>query len=308
MIKGYYINLLSSQQRKAALEDNLKSLGIEKDYQRFNAIRGNAGEARKLNLKAGELGLWESWISLLGQETQNPEDNYRYLHIMEDDVVMNKITKKALKILQINDEDFDMLFTDMYVNPNVHSQLGKYCKTLMKKEKLSIESDIYTGCTSSVILNKKSIEKIYRLLLNHIRGDDNKIPLDNYIRRLMNEKKLTVKAMIPFATSVQLDQIHNSTIQETELNHQAISTSQALCALMRRDLSYIENPKDMYLQASKYIQTLEYYASKRKNNNEEADMMDTISRHCLESRLLRYKYEPRLLNETQNAQIDEDWR
>ena len=68
----------------------------------------------------------------------------------------------------------------------------------------------------------------------------------------MNEKKLTVKAMIPFTTSVQLDQIHNSTIQETELNHQAISTSQALCALMRRDLSYIENPKDMYLQANTF--------------------------------------------------------
>ena len=307
MIKGYYINLESSQERKAALIENLKSLGIEHVYKRFNAIKGDLSEARKSNLKAGELGLWNSWISLLSQETQNTENNFRYLHIIEDDVILNEITTKALKRLDQHDEDFDMLFTDMYVNPSVHTQLGKYCKRLIRKEKVSIEKDLYTGCTSSVILKKESIQKVYNLLDSHINGQGKKIPLDNYIRRLMNDKKLAIRVMIPFTTSIQLDQIQNSTIQETKLNHSAISTSQALCALMRRDLSYIKNPKDMYIQASRYIQTLEDYASKRQKSEGSKDMMDMASKYCLENRLLRYKYEPRLINETLNAQIDEDW-
>ena len=306
MIKGYYINLESSQERKAALIENLKSLGIEHVYKRFNAIKGDLSEARKSNLKAGELGLWNSWISLLSQETQNTENNFRYLHIIEDDVILNEITTKALKRLDQHDEDFDMLFTDMYVNPSVHSEIGKYCKRLMRKEKLRIEKDIYTGCASSVILKRERLQKIYNLLNNHINGQDEKLPLDNYIMRLMNEKKLTIKVMIPFTTSIQLDQIHNSTIQETELNNQAINTSQALCALMRRDLSYIKNPKNMHIQASRYIQTLEDYASKRQKEERQKDMMDIFSKYCLESRLLRYRYEPRLLNEKLNAQIGED--
>ena len=186
--------------------------------------------------------------------------------------------------------------------------MGKYCKRLIRQEKVSIEKDLYTGCTSSVILKRESIQKIYNLLEVHINGHDEKIPLDNYIRRLMDEKKLDVKGMIPFTTSIQLDQIHNSTIQETELNHQAISTSQALCALMRRDLSYIKNPKDMYTQVSRYIQTLENYSSKIQKSERSKDMIDIISKYCLANRLLRYKYEPRLLNETMNDQIDEDWR
>ncbi|MDC3044241.1 glycosyltransferase family 25 protein [bacterium] len=307
MIKGYYINLESSQERRAALTENLKSLGIENIYKRFNAIKGDPSEAKKSNLKAGELGLWSSWISLLKQETQNTKTNYRYLHIMEDDVVLDEITKKAFKVLHRCDEEFDMLFTDMYVNPSVHSQFGKYCKRLIRKEKVSIERDIYTGCTSSVILKRESIQKIYNLLDSHINGQGKKIPLDNYIRRLMNDKKLTIRVMIPFTTSIQLDQIHNSTIQETDLNHQAISTSQALCGLMRRDLSYIRNPENMQIQASRYVQILEDYASKRLEKEKQQDMMDIFSKYCLENRLLRYKYEPRLLNEKLNAQIHEDW-
>ena len=122
----------------------------------------------------------------------------------------------------------------------------------------------------------------------------------------MNDKRLAIRVMIPFTTSIQLDQIQNSTIQETKLNHSAISTSQALCALMRRDLSYIKNPKDMYIQASRYIQTLEDYASKRQKSEGSKDMMDMASKYCLEN-VWRYKYEPRLINETLNAQIDEDW-
>ena len=68
------------------------------------------------------------------------------------------------------------------------------------------------------------------------------------------------------------------------------------------------NPKDMYIQASKYIKTLEDLRQKYKKAKESKDMMDIISVYCQENRLLRYKYQPRLLNETQNAQIDEDWR
>ena len=48
MIKGYYINLESSQERKAALIENLKSLGIENIYKRFNAIKGDPSDAKKI--------------------------------------------------------------------------------------------------------------------------------------------------------------------------------------------------------------------------------------------------------------------
>lgn len=304
MIKGYYINLESSTERREILVENLKACGVERNYQRFDAIKGDPIEASQLKLKAGELGLWKSWISLLNYEIKNPDKDYHYLHFIEDDVIMDEKTANALKICCMHNGDFDILFTDMYVNPSVHIQMGKYCKTLMQKEKVTIEKNIYTGCTSSAIIRKDRIQKIYNKLVRHISSNEKKIPIDNYIRRLMNNKELSIGTTVPFITSVRLDQIQNSTIQQTKLNHKAISISQALCTLMRRDLSYIRNPEDMYMQAGKYIKALEDNAAK-KQSDKENDMIDMISKHCLDNKLMRYKYEPRLVNEAMNAQINE---
>ena len=304
MIKGYYINLEESETRKRILLNNLEEQGIKQNYQRFNAIKGDPEESSQLNLRAGELGLWKSWMELLRQETHNAQDNYHYLHIIEDDVVMDKTTAKGLKAIEIHDEDFDILFTDMYVNPNIHMQLSKYCKRLSRKGQVRIESNIYTGCTSSVIIKKEKIQKIYQILEEYMDKRGDKIPLDNYIRRLTNSKKIAVRCMIPFITSVRLDQIQNSTIQETELNHKAISISQELCGLMRRDLSYIENPSDMYSQMGKCIHELERILSKKQPGKRSIDMVDVISKYCMDNELLRYKYEPRLLEEEMNAQTN----
>ena len=111
--------------------------------------------------------------------------------------------------------------------------------------------------------------------------------------------------MIPFITSVHLDQIRNSTIQETELNHKAISISQELCGLMRRDLSYIENPTNMYSLIGKYVHELEDITSKKRPERRLIDMVDVISKYCMDNELLRYKYEARLLKEEMNAQTNE---
>ena len=306
MIKGYYINLESSKKRNEAVLNNLKALGLEQNYQRFNAIKGEPSEAAKLNLRPGELGLWKSWIELLGQETRNTKKNYRYLHIIEDDVIMNQTTITALGILAKQEKEFDMLFTDMYVNPSIHVKLGKACKKLMQKGTVNVETNIYTGCTSSVLIKDKAISKIYGILSGDINEKGKKIPLDNYIRRLMVEKKLTILTTLPFTTSIRLDEIQNSTIQETKLNLQVISDSQALCGLMRRDLSYIKNPDDLHIKVGQYIKTLEDYASEEGSKEKSEDIMDIVSEYCLNNKLLRYKYDQRLLKEAMNGQAEEN--
>ena len=303
MIKGYFINLEESQERKNKLIDNLRLFGLNKNYSRFNAIRGNSAEATKIGLKSGELGLWKSWINLLKHEIDNSEEEYELLHIIEDDVVMSDKTQNALSMINNRKQSFDILFTDMYINPNIHMQIGAETKQLMNENKMTVRKGIYTGCTSSAVIKRENIKKLYDLLTKYMNNGERKIPLDNYLYRQMHDGELNICTIVPFVTSIDLNYIQNSTIQETNFNNEAIIISRMVCSLLRRDLSYTKKPEDLYAQLGSYIQSLEKIKS-NKPGAHARDFIDIASKYCFTNRLLKYKYEGRLINEPMNAQSE----
>ena len=155
MIQGIFINLKESTSRRKILEDHLQEVSLEKYYRRFDAIRGKKNIAESMGLKAGELGLWESWLKILEEVTENNINEYEYIHIIEDDVIISNELKTIFHGLKDGESKFDILFTDMHVNPLVHMATYEPCLKLKKNREIRIQKNLYTGCTSSVIIKKR---------------------------------------------------------------------------------------------------------------------------------------------------------
>ena len=56
-LRGRYINLRNSEDRRKKLEGNLKDLGILNYYSRYEAMEGKDDIAKEAGLRNGELGL-----------------------------------------------------------------------------------------------------------------------------------------------------------------------------------------------------------------------------------------------------------
>ena len=139
-LQGRYINLSTSTDRRRKTEESLKSLGIHDYYSRYEAIQGNNDDAKRIGLSAGELGLWLSWLDLLQEEIKN-ENNYEYLHIIEDDVIISQAFAKLIRNhIQIN-TNFDILMTDMYVNPSIYLGIKEEYKSKAKQGTIEIKKD-----------------------------------------------------------------------------------------------------------------------------------------------------------------------
>ena len=131
-------------------------------YQRFNAIKGDKTKETitKKNLSDGEIGIWKSWIKILETESRNKHKNYRYLHIIEDDAVISKEFYQIIERIASNNFPFDILITDMYVNPPLYKELSGEYRKLIKLGKYAITTDLYSGCIASVIIPTEKINYI----------------------------------------------------------------------------------------------------------------------------------------------------
>ena len=189
----------------------------------------------------------------------------------------------------------------MHVNPLVHMATYESCLKLKKNREIRIQKNLYTGCTSSVIIKKENANKILKLLKNYMSTCGPKIPLDNYLYRLMYEKKLKVCGTLPFVTSIRLELIQRSTIQESNKKLSGVRLSQKFCSLLRRDLSYIDNPKDTKTQLIECIDKLE----KLKNppgKEDDFGLINELAKYTVNNELLLYEFDGRLKNEPMNAQ------
>ena len=88
-LKGFYINLDKDKERERILRDVLNKKGKLSVYEKFTAIEGNTEEASKKSLRAGEQGIWKTWIELLKKIEQDSNKDYDYVHIIEDDVIVS---------------------------------------------------------------------------------------------------------------------------------------------------------------------------------------------------------------------------
>ena len=294
VVRGRYISLPTSTDRRTRLEQHLKDLGASAMYGWFPAVRGDTEDAKARGLGPGEWGLWQSWIQLLEEELINQDTEYDWLHITEDDVELSSSFRIFCQRLKSSKPQYELLFTDMYVNPSIYRLLAQQHQNLQKSGIVEFKQDTYTGCTASVLVHKESIPKLQKCLKECVSKTRPLLPLDNQLRRLIHERKLSFARTAPFLTSVQKSSITESTIQESEKDDHSVVLTQRICTNLRRQLSIMETSKTSY----ELIQLIEELA---QNKAERVGIGQIITQQMIQLAethdLLRYKSHDRLKGE-----------
>lgn len=298
IVKGRYINLRESVTRRNHIEHQLRMLGVSHCYSQFEAIKGNITEASTRQLEAGELGIWKSWIRLLREEIDQ-NDKFDYLHIIEDDCILTKEVYKLSDNLNTIEKKYDLIATDMYVNPSIYKRLNKEIGSEEKVNQITLVNGLYTGCLPSILIPREKIKIIANILEREYNRKRPLIPIDNFLVRLQNERVIKIAITVPFITSISADSIMNSTIQERKNEAKAIRETQNICYLLRKKLSIIEN--NNYSQ--EIVQSaVELIKLNSQNQRETNEIITNMIIKTLEKGCLKYKYRPSLLGEPQNPQ------
>jgi hypothetical protein len=229
MYAGYFVNLDRSATRRTVLTRHLADMGAIARYQRFEAVDGPAvAHAYDTALQPGALGIWLTHERLV-QGYRSPD---LHLHIIEDDVLFCQSTVTELdNILQHAEAElgpWDLLFTEIFVPVSreiiqlfataveTYSQSGAY--SLLDLRELT-----FAGATSMVI-NKASISKVASLISGQWALG---IPIDLYLRRLVNEGQLRARVVVPFLTTI------SPANDESDIRN-SLDRSRRVCDALRR--------------------------------------------------------------------------
>ena len=298
VLRGRYINLKGSQERRSQIQKQLIKLEKQSYYERFEAIKGDAEEASQRNLNAGELGLWKSWIKLLSEESEKSVE-CNFLHIIEDDCILTKEFFQACNNLSIISKKYDLIATDMYVNPSIYRYLTKTTEIDPNNKQVTIQSNLYTGCTSSVLVPKDGIEKLRNLFTIEYSKNKTLVPIDNFLIRLQEQKRIKTGITLPFLTSILPESIGTSTIQCRE-EEAIISKTQKICYLLRKKLSVTcknTYSGDMIRAATELINL------NTNSQKKERDIVTEMTISYLEQKkYCNYKYRENLEGEPLNSQ------
>jgi GR25 family glycosyltransferase involved in LPS biosynthesis len=305
--KGFYINLSSEIQRNNEIKNHIKDSNPGYEFERFEAIRGTFAEAKERSLTAGEMGIWKSWLKILEKEYLTQDKNYIFLHIIEDDARLGDLLAKAVNILKGKEIGYDIIFTDMYVNPSIYLSFQKEFEKIHKKGSLKIISNIYTGCLSSCLIHQSKISKLYKILNGYYSSNRQLKPLDNVLRNLMLKKELKIGVTAPFLTTVDIKYISDSTIQSK--NHPVVTATQEYCTVLRQELSTFKNIKNKRRLLSKMKKLIDIKMEKfmiamdedyEHTTNEIA--ISKIIEKSEELCLFKYKYRENLIGDQDNQQ------
>lgn len=301
-IRGRYINLASSVDRKKILTENLTNIGYQHTYTRFNALEGDENENDRKGLSKGEHGIWKSWIELLKQEEKDKQKHdYDYLHIVEDDVVISREFFKFTDELPKERLKAGIVVTDMYTNISVYKELKKTIyENIRKKDERYRLLDAYTGCLSSCLLHRNIISNLLQKLEKEFTTSSELIPLDNYLRRESLRKEIRIYCTLPYLTSVHISSISESTIQNRQKEPRAITISQKYCTYLRIKLSVYKDT----VKASDFVEAICSLMRETKNDQRQSAEIevDIFNDFIQKEKVLRFKPDERLKNEEDNEQ------
>lgn len=293
--RGYYINLSRDKLRKEKLLKHLKQLGQDKNYKRLDAQLGDDAEKERRGLKKGEHGIWRSWINLLDDIAKESTDEL--IHVMEDDAILSTELYNFIGRLSAKKIRADIICTDMYVNPSVYKTLSPLCPKHGSNEITAIE--VYTGCLSSCILTEDGARKLREYVKDEFKNGDSLIPIDNYIRRLQSEKKIKIITILPFLTTVNIESITESSIQERENLDKTVNETQIFCTYLRRQLSIHHSHEDIHFALESLIRIIKYRGLSTLENER---FLISLTEYLFEHDILVYAKDRRLEGEKENPQ------
>lgn len=297
-INGYYINLDTAQTRRERIEEHLEKLSWGKSYKRFTAETSEPEEARARGLTQGEYGLWKSWIKLLEHTIyQSNFNSYDYLHILEDDAIINKDMIQILSQLNPARHGIEILVTEMYTNEELwRAFIKRY--TIAKDKNSPGMLLIYTGCLSSTLIPSQSIKKVYMELSREFTQSETLHPIDNTIVKLEHKNRLKVACTVPFLSHINQNFIINSNIQSFEESSTDVILTQQVNGLLRQQLSRDSN-KEIYDEILGLIMEL---AALKKNDTYKTKLLSAALEIAQKEGLFRYRLDPRLVDAPNNPQ------
>jgi GR25 family glycosyltransferase involved in LPS biosynthesis len=297
-IKGFFINLEKSKNRRDRTEKHLSIQKLANKYTRFNAQTSTQMEAEQRGLNRGEYGLWKSWVKLLLYTLEETSiESYDYLHIIEDDAVLNPNLHKQIEEISKSCSSTHMILTDMYTNEEIWRKCTSLVESLKKKEEV-ILTKTYTGCLSSALIPTKDIKHIYNLLRKLLAEKNNLLPLDNAFRALQKKGKLNISCTLPFLTTIDQQSIISSDIQEYSLADARVRLTQQLNALLRNQLSVLAT-EDI---TKEILGTIEGLAKCCNEETIKTAIIENALKLGKEKELFRYIVQPRLRGQPGNDQ------
>ena len=204
LIKGYYINLARNLDRRQEMELNLELAGLAHKFKRFDAIDGTKLGDRDTNISNSALGCSLSHMKILERNLSG----LSHVHIIEDDALIEKecypILEDQIDRLSKSNVEWDILYTNVMLLANISHDLGRLLQSSISNYKKTNEinlidlSTVTFACTSSYVVNKNSVRKLYDMLEENYL----KTPIDDLYRQICSQKALKVLCVIPFVTGM----------------------------------------------------------------------------------------------------------
>jgi len=256
--KGFFINLDSEKERRSSLEKHLEELGLEKNFERFEAIKPQLNQDLKGLRTIGEYGLWLSYLELFKKIVEN---NNKMFLIIEDDFRFNNSAVSILKNILSREEvkSQNILFLDYLINMEI---LEQFLNIENNKPNLQQETNLffvpavhgYAACLSCFFINKSSSEYLLKLLQNLFNnlGAENKLePVDITIKRLIAARCFKGSILIPPIGAPSWEFDKESSIQTA--HKREINVAMRAYLLLRLAASGTESPSFCISQFSKLI-------------------------------------------------------
>ena len=215
---GTYINLDRSADRRAQIDAELATFGLQHLYRRFPAADGNVLTYPNPRLSEGEIGCFSSHLLLLRQNLAAET----HIHVVEDDAMFSRFTAQMIKFVVASGaiEQYDVVFTDSTVTPtrsDYEQYRALYDECVERDAAGNVTRvhptivDYYVGATTSYIVNRRSIPKLVSLFTRELTNGAT-MPIDLFIRKAAREGTLRVGSLFPFATSLRIENVLNNTI------------------------------------------------------------------------------------------------
>ena len=215
---GTYINLDRSADRRAQIDAEIATFGLQHLYRRFPAADGNVLAYPNPHLSEGEIGCFSSHLLLLRQNLAAEA----HVHVVEDDAMFSQFTAQMIKFVVASGtiDQYDIVFTDSTVTPSRsdYEQYRALYDACVERDAAGNVTrvhptvvDYYVGATTSYIVNRRSIPKLVGLFTRELTNGAT-MPIDLFIRKAAREGALRVGSLFPFATSLRIENVLNNTI------------------------------------------------------------------------------------------------
>jgi GR25 family glycosyltransferase involved in LPS biosynthesis len=259
---GLYINLDRSPLRRQRMEQQLAALDLTARYTRLPAADGAALNLAGSKIGQGEAGAFLSHARALEQARQNGMP----VHILEDDALLSRHTRPVIEgaIAAGLTDRFDILFTDIFVNPHLGMLKGlksamdrvslppSRTLTLEDLQLIDLQQETF-ACMTSYVVGARSMDRVLALYREELEKGPAK-PVDLFLRDCVAEGRLRAGLLFPFVTSFRLDDVAASTIGAgTEIAKPSVMVLAVLRYLffVERDLAYAKACLDAATQKNR---------------------------------------------------------